>query len=175
MKILNKDDFLRLNHEITQPRAEEAIDEMAEYIWMNDDDPMSFEDRQIEIGTEAIPEEPAQNRQHSQSGTHGHSALTGHSMSTVSMTLSVKSLNKWNLMKITHAIVDRTNQWKDTFYFKDKVRDCMKRLYRDRIDPMCAWGWPHIMRGNSLLMIGERERNTMQILPTICSTVWVSI
>lgn len=155
------------------PRSAEQIDEMAEYIWMNDDDPMSFNDTQLDITLG--PDGPTLVRQPSNSGTHGNSALTGHTMSTVSMTLSVKSLNKWNVLAITENVVVPSKEWKDTFYFRDKIRACLKRLYRDRIDPLCSYGWPHIMRGLSLLMIGERDRNTMLVLPTLCTIVYVSI
>ncbi|XP_055299568.1 uncharacterized protein LOC129567060 isoform X2 [Sitodiplosis mosellana] len=172
VKTLEKDDFFRLNHEITMPRAEDQIDEMAGYhnIWMDADDPMSFDDaQQIEIASGN--DEPERQPPPSQSGTHGNSALTGHSMSTVSMTLSIKSLNKWNVLAITHDVVVPTKDWKDTFYFKDQIRSCLKRLFRDKIDPLCSYAWPTIMRGNSCLMVGERDRNTMLVLPTICTIV----
>lgn len=156
------------------PRAEGQIDEMAEYIWMNDDDPMAFNDTQIDIPS-SLDETPTRNQQQSQSGTHGNSALTGHSMSTVSMTLSVKSLNKYNVLAITDNIVDPSKEWKDTFYFKDNVQAFVKRWYQNQLDPVCSYGWPHIMRGNSLLMIGKRYRNVMLVLPTFCTIVYVSV
>lgn len=156
------------------PRAEDQIDEMAGHIWMDVDDPMAFDDtQQIEIvsnNDEPVARQPPP----SQSGTHGNSALTGHSMSTVSMTLSIKSLNKWNVLAITHDHVNPTKDWKMTFYFSDQMRSVLKRLFREVIDPLCSFGWPTIMRGNSCLMLGDRDRNTMLVLPTICTIVHVS-
>lgn len=132
------------------------------------DDPMDMQMDSVSV------REPAQIHQPSQSGTNGHSTLNNITLSTVSVTLSVKSLNKLNVLAITNATVTPSLEWRDLFYFSDTMKKCLKRIYRNEIDSLCSYGWPHIMQGNSLLLIGEQLRNQMLCLPTFCTIVNVS-
>ncbi|XP_031623585.1 uncharacterized protein LOC116340951 isoform X2 [Contarinia nasturtii] len=181
--ILNREDFLRLNHELTMPREHEEIvidDEMIERIYWNDDESITF-DGQIDntparnesVRNTSIHNMSVQNEsvQPSRSGTYGNSTLNGISLSTLSVTLSVKSLNRCNVLVITDDIVTAARDWADVFYFNNQMRTCLKHLYRGAIDPLCAYGWPHIMRGNSLILIDEHFRNKMLCLPTLCTIV----
>lgn len=157
VEILNREDFLRLNHELTMPNENEEIlvdDGMIERIWWNDDDSISLDDQNNNtavqnelIHTESVYEHelPVAEVLPSRSGTNGNSTLNGITLSTVSVTLSVKSLNRCNLISITDDVVTPTKEWKDTFYFKPRMRNCLKFLYRETIDPLCSYGWPHIM------------------------------
>lgn len=116
----------------------------------------------------------SQNLQSIHSGTQGLSSIAESSLSTVSVTLSVKTLNKLNVLVITEDDVMPTQKWSDAFYFNNQMKLCLSKLFPNGIEPQCSYGWPHIMRSNSLLLIGEPNRNSLLCLPTICSFVHVS-
>lgn len=149
------------------------VDEMAENILMNDD--VLSNDMQIDNVSVRSNLNVTQNRhQPSHSGTQANSALNGHTLSTTSMTLSVKSLNKLNVLAITDDVVDPTSEWKNTFYFSPSTTKVLQKIYHNQIDPLCSYAWPHIMRGNSLITIGNHHQTTMMCLPTLCTKVSVS-
>lgn len=160
---------MRLNHELKIPHNDEiSFDENAERIWHDEDEvDMQYENASIQTA-------PSQNLQPSQTGTYGNSAFNGYSLSTVSVTLSVKSLNRWNVLAISDDEVKPSHEWKDVFYFPEQLRMYLKRVYRDEMNAICSFGWPHVMRGNSLFLIGKRLNNMMLCLPTICTNVYVS-
>lgn len=142
--VLNREDFMRLNHELCfWPPDEVDFDEnAAERIWANDD-PMSSIDLEFESsfqqdispqngqssqhGAQGYSDQHENASQHSQhhpsthSGTQGYISIAESSMSTDSMTLSVKTLNKLNLLVITEDDVVQTQQWSDAFYFTKQV------------------------------------------------------
>lgn len=116
----------------------------------------------------------SQNLQSTHSGTQGLSSIAESSLSTVSLTISVKTLNKLNVLVITENDVMPTKKWSDAFYFNKQMRMCLSKLFPNGVEAQCSYGWPHIMRSNSLLLIGEPNRNLLLCLPTICSVVHVS-
>lgn len=160
---------MRLNHELNIPREEDtAFDENAERIWYDEDEvDMRLENNSTQTA-------PSQNRQPSHTGTYGNSALNGYTLSSESVTLYVKSLNRLNVLAITDDEVTPTRDWKDMFYFPNRLQSYLKHIYRNEINAICSYGWPHIMRGNSALVIGKRLNNIMLCLPTICATIYVS-
>lgn len=169
---------MRLNHELSMPRESPIIDGSIERIWFNDDVDDSITEDNVPVDNASIRDETSTHtHQPSHSGTYGNSFLNSiyNTLSTISVTLSVQLLNKCNVLAITDDDVTPSLDWKDLFYFKDKLQLCIQHLYRNQIDPLCSYGWPHIMRGNSLLLIGNQFCNMMLCLPTICSTVHVCI
>lgn len=143
VEILTRKDFLRLNHELSWRRTEVPINETAENILMNDD-VLSIDMRAANTSARNTVN-ATQNRHPTQSGTNDNSALNGYSLSSTSMTLSVKSLNKLNVLAITDDVVSPTTEWKNAFYFSELTISVLKQSYRNEIDPMCSYGWPHIL------------------------------
>lgn len=138
VEVLNREDFLRLNHELRMPKSDDIFyDENAERIWIGEDSTSS----DMKCDNASVQTTPSQNLQPSHTGTYGHSALNGYSLSTVSVTLSVKSLNRWNVLAITDEEVTPSREWKDVFYFPDKLKSYLKRVYRNEINSLCSYGW----------------------------------
>lgn len=152
---------------MSRRRPEIMYNETAENILMNDDI-LSID---MEIDSASV-QNATENRQ-PDSITYAYSALNGNTLSTTSMTLSLKSLNKLNVCALADDSIIPTFEWKDAFYFFPNVVDTLKLMYKDKMDPLCSYGWPHTMRGNSLLTIGNHTRTTMMSIPTICAIVWV--
>lgn len=167
VEILNRNDFLRLNHDMSRRRPEIMYNETAENILMNDDI------LSIDMEMDSASVQNATENNQPDSITYAYSALNGNTLSTTSMTLSLKSLNKLNVCALADDSIIPTFEWKDTFYFSANVVDALKLMYKDKMDPLCSYGWPHTMRGNSLLTIGNHTRTTMMCIPTICAIVWV--
>lgn len=157
-----------MNHELNIPQDNDiSFDENAERIWYDEDE----DEVDMRIDSASVQTAPSQNRQPSHTGTYGNSALNGCTLSTVSVTLSLKSLSRLNVLAITDDVVKPSREWKDVSYFQDRLKTY---LNRNDINAVCSYGWPHVMRGNSLLLMGKRRNNMMLCLPTICSKVYVS-
>lgn len=165
VEVLNRQDFLRLNHELSIPHVDEILyNEDDERIWLG-------EDGDDELTKCSASVKTAQ----TQSGKHSNTFHTiGQSLSTVSVTLSVKSLNRWSVVAITDDDVTPSQEWKDVVYFQDNLKKYLVQLYQHQMNLLCSYGWPHVMRGNSLLLIGKRLNNNVQCLSTVCSIVHVS-
>lgn len=67
-----------------------------------------------------------------------------------------------------------TEKWNDAFYFPEAIKSYAKKIAY-KIDTSKAYGWPHIMRGNSLISIGDKTNGRIICLPTVFTSVWVSI
>lgn len=155
---------------------ETVDDEMAnaERIFLNDETLSSID---LELENESYQVNSSQTRENrSQHASRSHassslaiSGLNGESLSENTNTLSVKLLNKLSVLIITSDEVSRAENWQDMGYFKDETKAFLKRFYRDGIERQCSYGWPHIMRSNSLLLINEPIKNLLLCLPTVCS------
>lgn len=88
------------------------------------------------------------------------------------------SLNMFRMESKSVAIVSDDNgiipteKWNDAFYFPDNIRKYVKGIAHD-IDTTRAHGWPHIMRSNSLILIGDKTNGKITCLPTIFTSVLV--
>lgn len=176
---LNRDDFLRLDNvqkiwlQIDDADVNNVDEfEFAERILV-EEDPVTL----MNLNFESVSQQEIllHHQQASQSSVQGYSGLNSSSLSTMSMTLSVKSLNKLNAIIVTDDEVVPVKEWRDISYFSDRMKQFLMQFYQYGIDLQCAYGWPHIMRTNSLLLIGHTNPNTLLCLPTICTTVWVRI
>lgn len=176
VSVLNIEDFLRKNHQLAFLKCEEVSEDgSAERIWVNDDPMSSIKTKSTHKHVESVSRQvvTAQNHQQCQSSSHSYSGFSGNSMNTMSLPLCVKSLNKFNLLIVTDDDITPAKQWSDAIYFPEKMKYCLQQLYPRGIEPQCSYGWPNIMRGNSLLLIGDSNQNTLLCLPTVCSITWV--
>lgn len=165
---LGKNDFWSLHHEFTLRVAEDiTIDETIEQIWMSDDS------KNVHFDATSV-NDSAENNHTNQSETCGNSTMNSIALSHVTVTLSLHSLLRLNVMAISDDPVAPTSIWENAYYFSERLKYCLKKLYRNEMDPLCSFAWPHIMRGNSLILIGENFRNKILCMPTLCSIVHVS-
>lgn len=170
MQPLDREDFLRLNHQLAFCSGSDnemamAEDEMAqaERIWNYFGEQLSSNDLELE-------NESKHARSHTNSMvTMPISGIDGNSLSEETMTLSVKKLYKLNSLIITGDEVTPANQWNDLSYFTDQTKTFLMRYYPDGIDQQSSYAWPHIMRTNSLFSIGDPVKNMLMCLPTVCS------
>lgn len=116
----------------------------------------------------------SRNHQSTHSNAQVLSSIAESSLSTVSLTLSVKSLNKLNVLVITENDVIPTTSWSEAFYFRNQMKLTLTKMLKNGIEPQFSSGWPHIMRSNSLLMIGDPNANFLLCLPTVCEIVHVN-
>lgn len=182
ISLLDREDFLRLNCQLAfrvDFENEMAIEDdeiaNAERIFL-DDDVLSS----IDLELEEKPSDQVDNcqkhenrSQHSRSHASSSlaiSGITGNLLSEETNTLSVKLLNNMNVLNITSDEVTPVKNWDNITYFTSQAKQFLKRkIATTEIDPQCSYGWPHVMRTNSLLLIGEPIKNLLLCLPTVCS------
>lgn len=171
---------MRLNHHMafrsdSDNEMATADDEMAnaEHIFMNDETLSS-----IDLKLEKQSDQVDSCQKHESCSEHpcSHatsslaiSGINGNSLSEETNTLSVKLLNKLNVLIITSDEITPVEKWEEMSYFTSQAKTFLKRFYSNEIDRQCAFAWPHIMRTNSLLLIGEPIKNLLLCLPTVCS------
>lgn len=179
---MDREDFLRSNHQMAFLHAlfdnEMAIedDQMAnaERIFQ-DDELLSSIDLEMEGKSDQADDCQSESRsqQHSRSHVSSSLAISGincHLLSEETNTISVKLLNVLNVLNITSDDVTPVERWDDMGYFTSQAKQFLQRKFVcNEIDPQCSFGWPHIMRTNSLLLIGEPVKNLLLCLPTVCS------
>lgn len=180
--MLDREDFLRLNHEMAfrvdygnEMRIDDDEVAHAERIFLNDDILPSVD---LEVEDHSDLADDCQKRenysqQHSRSNvssSYAVSGINGNLLSEETNTLSVKLLNIMNVLNITSDEITPAEKWDDIYYFTSQAKQFLKRkIASNEIDPQCSYGWPHIMRTNSLLLIGEPIKNLLLCLPTVCS------
>lgn len=177
---LDREDFFRLNHHMafqtgSDNEMEMSDDEVAvaDRIYQNDE---TLSPIDLELERDSYPVDCSQslgNRsQHAKSHASSSLAVSGinsNSLSEETNTLSVKLLNKLNVLIITSDEVTPAEKWHKIGYFTQQTKTFLKHYFVDGIDRQCSYGWPHIMRTNSLLLIGEPMKNLLLCLPTVCS------
>lgn len=158
-----------MNHQMSQPREE--IAEPIDQKWWNNDLTL---DSASEL-TASVPDALSEYDSHPSSvSQRTHSVLKGCPTSAASITQSIKSLNRLNVVVLCDdEYLTPTNEWKDAHYFSDQMQKYLYRLYPKGIDTHCSFGWAHLMRGNSLLVIGDPYRNILLCLPTACAVASV--
>lgn len=141
-----------------------------------DDDLLSSIDLEMEGKSDhADDDESCEYRSQQHSRSHVSSSLAisginGHLLSEETNTISVKLLNVLNVLNITSDDVTPVERWGDMGYFTSEAKQFLQRkMACNEIDPQCSFGWPHVMRTNSLLLIGEPVKNLLLCLPTVCS------
>lgn len=180
---LDHEDFLRLNHQMALTRFDSdnemgiADDEIAkaERIYLNDETLSSIE-LELELEEQSDQVDSRQKRDSCSQNPCSHvssslaiSGINGNSLSEETNTLSVKLLNKLNVLILTSDEITPVEKWEDMSYFTPQAKKFLKRFYSNEIDRQCSYGWPHVMRTNSLILIGEPVKNLLLCLPTVCS------
>lgn len=74
---------------------------------------------------------------------------------------------------VTDEDINRTMHWRDTFYFSDELRSLLEKRFRT-INQLESYVWPHIMRGNSAIIVDEMKSSLVASLPVLCANVLVS-
>lgn len=138
------------------------------------DDTLSSMDSDLELQKDEVDCSKKQQNNHKPAHSRASSSLAisgihGNSLSEETNTLSVKLLNKLNVLIITSDEVTPVEKWDEIGFFSKQTQECLKQFYRDGIDRQCSYGWPHVMRTNSLFLIDEPVKNLMMCLPTVCS------
>lgn len=179
--LLDREDFFRLHHQLAFRMGydnEMAIEDNdmanAERIFLDDEVSSSLD---MELGTESNQVNSCQQRENRSQHSRSHvssslaiSGINGNLLSEETSTLSVKLLNNLNVLNITADEITPAKKWEDVGYFTSQANQFLKRkMACNDIDPQCSYGWPHIMRTNSLLLIGEPVKNLLLCLPTVCS------
>lgn len=176
---LDREDFLRLNHNFTGLRMifnnDKAIEDdneiaKAERIFLNDDtlSSLELENDEVDYSTQRKRCDSKQPYSHVSSSLV-ISGFNGNALSEETNTLSVKLLNKLNVIIIASDEITPTETWNEVGFFTKETNAFLMQFYRNGIERQCAYGWPHMMRTNSMFAIDEPVKNLMMCLPTVCS------
>lgn len=89
---------------------------------------------------------------------------------------NTKKLDNNKIAVITDYEIEPTQTIEGTFYFHEDIRNYLLQHKYTRITEIQAHAWPHIMRGNSLILLNDNKTtNNRMCLPAFCSIVMVSM
>lgn len=128
----------------------------------------SFEFEQDEVDRSNVQPNDAKPPHTYASSSLAISGIHGSSLREETNTISVKLLNKLNVLIISSDDVTPIEKWNDIGFFPRQTKTILKQFYQNGIDRQCSYGWPHVMRTNSLFSIDVPVKNLMMLLPTVC-------